>query len=132
MIPPNSSLSFLNDPFLNSLWLIYIQKVFQFCGHSHRDQSLVRWLHSISERLRTVSTLHQLLMNTFIVFELSSVGYLIMYCITMSLEGFCLSNTLKCTNWHYFSCKCNAGIPKLFCHLNLVYLIYLLELPLIF
>ncbi len=31
----------------------------------HRDQSLVRWLKNISG-LRSVSTLHQLLMNTFV------------------------------------------------------------------
>ncbi len=63
--------SFLKFP-TDYIHIIYVYIV-QFCGHSHKDQSLARsrqhlttGFTKIISGLRSVSTLDQLLINTFI------------------------------------------------------------------
>ncbi len=73
-------------------------------------------LTKIISGLRSVSTLHQLLMNTFILFELSISRLInhVLLCIIERPLPFKLIIT------------CYADIPELFFHLNLFHLMYLL------
>ncbi len=65
------------------------------CSPNLYTQHLTGFTKIISG-LRSVSTLHRL-MNTLIL-----IWIIVWPCITISLEGFCLSNTLKCTNSCYY------------------------------
>ncbi len=108
---------------INNLYIIYIvNKKFNHLSYKTAPSC---YISTLQWNIYRPLDLQKSFLGLRIVLRIASAIWKINQYVLLSFEGFCLSNTLKCINSHYYFFHVVHGFQNFFCHLNVFHLKYL-------